>query len=179
MQNERTKFVSDKKIEKSRLINEMRLSKMSKRYGYLETLKGDIRKELEKRLQNKEEYKKLLKNLILQAMIKLMEPETTLRCLRNDVALIESLIKDCQNEFNQLVQKECKRTVDSKVKIDKDNFIEDKFLGGIVLTCLNGNIVVSNTIDSRIDFAFQEMLPEIREGLYPDPARNAHDAKRR
>lgn len=48
-------------------------------------------------------------------------------------------------------------------------------LGGIVLSCYDGRIVCSNTIDSRINFAFQEMLPEIREGLYPDPVRAAHD----
>ncbi|KAL4509219.1 hypothetical protein ABPG72_018150 [Tetrahymena utriculariae] len=179
MSSDRSKFIQEKKIEKSRLINEMRLSKMSKRYGFLENLKGDIRKELQNRLCNKEDQKKLLKNLILQAMIKLMEPETTLRCLRNDVAVIEGLIKECQTEFNQLVQKECKKIIDSKIKIDKDNFLDENLLGGIVLTCLNGNIVVSNTIDSRIDFAFQEMLPEIREGLYPDPTRAAHDSKRR
>lgn len=52
----------------------MRLSKMSKRYAYLGELKEDIRTELQKKLKgSKEEYKKLLKGLILQAMIKLME----------------------------------------------------------------------------------------------------------
>lgn len=130
---------------------------MAKRFSLLENLRGDVRKELQKKLGNKEEYKKLLKALIIQSMIKLMEPEVELQCLRNDVALIESLIKDCQTEFNGLVYKECKKNIDSKIKINKEHFLDEKnpnLLGGIVLSCMQGKIVCSNTIDSRVEFAF-------------------------
>ena len=64
-QLDRSKFMSDKKIEKSRLFNDLRLAHMSKRFGLLDNLKIDIRAALQKKLQDKDEYKRLLKNLIV------------------------------------------------------------------------------------------------------------------
>lgn len=41
-------------------------------------------------------------------------------------------------------------------------------IGGVVLTCLSGKIVCANTLENRLGLAFQESLPDIREGLFPD-----------
>lgn len=41
-------------------------------------------------------------------------------------------------------------------------------IGGVVLTCLEGKIVCSNTLENRLNLAFQESLPDVRNGLFPD-----------
>ena len=41
-------------------------------------------------------------------------------------------------------------------------------IGGIALTCLIGKIVCSNTLENRLNLAFQESLPDIRNGLFPE-----------
>ncbi|EGR30819.1 vacuolar ATP synthase subunit e, putative [Ichthyophthirius multifiliis] len=163
---------SQKKIERSSVINECRLKKMTRRYELLETLKIDVKKQLESLIQNKEQYKKLLKDLIIQAMIKLMEQNVELQCKKEDLDLIQSIIYECESNFNTLVIKECKlKNFNCKISINKDYFLNDKnknILGGVVISCYDGKIVCSNTLDARIEQSFQEFLPEIRNGLYPD-----------
>jgi V-type H+-transporting ATPase subunit E len=41
-----------------------------------------------------------------------------------------------------------------------------KCFGGVILTSEDGLIVCKNTLDSRIDLAYQHMLPSIREHLF-------------
>ncbi|EGR28598.1 vacuolar ATP synthase subunit e, putative [Ichthyophthirius multifiliis] len=171
-QNNMEKIISQKNIERSSVINECRLKKMTRRYELLQTLKLEVRKSLEIQIQNKEVYKKLLKNLIIQSMIKLMEENIELQCKKEDLYLIESLLYECEQDFNSLVIKECKKkSFNSKIKVNRDHFLDDKFknlLGGIVISCYDGKIVCSNTLDARIEQSFQEFLPQIRNGLYPD-----------
>jgi vacuolar-type H+-ATPase subunit E/Vma4 len=39
--------------------------------------------------------------------------------------------------------------------------------GGVVLHARRGKIVVSNTLDDRIELCYQEAIPEIRTTLFP------------
>jgi V-type H+-transporting ATPase subunit E len=41
-----------------------------------------------------------------------------------------------------------------------------KCFGGVILTSEDGLIVCKNTLDSRIDLAYQHMLPSIRANLF-------------
>jgi len=41
-------------------------------------------------------------------------------------------------------------------------------LGGIVLTAQQGTILCLNTIDARLDLAFQDSLPDLRRVLFPE-----------
>ena len=38
--------------------------------------------------------------------------------------------------------------------------------GGVIASCQNGNILVSNTLESRLDLLQESMLPEIRVLLF-------------
>ena len=44
-------------------------------------------------------YKKLLKSLIVQGLVKLMEPVVSVRCLKRDVDLVRSVLSDAENEY--------------------------------------------------------------------------------
>lgn len=41
-----------------------------------------------------------------------------------------------------------------------------KCFGGVILTNEDGLIVCKNTLDSRVELAFQQMLPVIRSNLF-------------
>lgn len=42
----------------------------------------------------------------------------------------------------------------------------EKCFGGVILTTEDGLIVCKNTLDSRVELAFQQMLPIIRKNLF-------------
>lgn len=76
------------------------------------------------RLSNNEaEYSNLLKNLLVQGLIKLIEPKVTLRCRQSDVSLLSSIIDDAVNEYkqsmlSQVADLEGKSDIPCKVSID-------------------------------------------------------------
>ena len=77
-------------------------------------------------------YKKLLKELILECMVKLLEKECFVKVRKADVNYVKSVIKDCESEFVKLMKKETKRDYECKLSILEDDFIEDEY-GGVIL----------------------------------------------
>jgi V-type H+-transporting ATPase subunit E len=51
-----------------------------------------------------EKYKALLKVLIKQGMIKLLEEQIEIRCLRNEERIVAEVINECQQEFNSICE---------------------------------------------------------------------------
>lgn len=44
---------------------------------------------------------------------------------------------------------------------------DKKCFGGLIVTNIQGDIIVKNTLDVRCDLAFQDSLPDIRQMLFP------------
>lgn len=91
-------------------------------------------------------------------MVKLMEKEVELSCLKKDLKLIEEIKGDCEKTFAELIKNECKGAVlNCKLNINKFHFLDDgdaKVCGGISLACFDGKIQCHNTVDNRIDLCF-------------------------
>ncbi len=60
----------------------------------------------------------MMKSLIVQGLVKMLEPVIKIRCLKEDAALIESIREECEQQFygellsNTVVDIKCKTTVD-------------------------------------------------------------------
>eukprot|EP00828_Plagiopyla_frontata_P048667 TRINITY_DN940_c0_g1_i3.p1 TRINITY_DN940_c0_g1~~TRINITY_DN940_c0_g1_i3.p1 ORF type:complete len:306 (-),score=57.26 TRINITY_DN940_c0_g1_i3:43-825(-) len=138
------------RIQKSSRINEIRIQKMNIRFELLTKLEEELIVSLKKKLQNEQAYKKFLKLLIIESLIKLMEENVELICLQQDVKLIKSIIPEAEKEFTNLIQKECKgRVINPKILISERKqleTIEKNSIGGIILTCNRGKIVCANTL---------------------------------
>ena len=93
-------------------------------------------------------YRDLLKNLLVQGLIKLYEKEVKLRCRESDVEVLDSVIGEAVAEYKKLMLEQCKALADRddikcKVSIDKKRFLpewdeinpEGKCLGGFLLLC--------------------------------------------
>ena len=48
---------------------------------------------------------------------------------------------------------------------------QDQGCGGVILYTENQRIVCPNTLYNRLDLAFEEFLPQIRQTLFPDANR--------
>ncbi|CAD8064734.1 unnamed protein product [Paramecium primaurelia] len=163
-------YTIEKRIQRSSKINQSRLSKMQARFELIQRLKEEIRQKMSKLIQDQSVYKELLKNLIIQGMIKLLEPRIELMCLEQDVQLIRTILVECQEEFTKIIQRETAKDFKTTLSINQSQYLTDKggkpILGGVVLSCANNRIVCSNTLDDRLELSLQEFLPDIRNGLF-------------
>jgi V-type H+-transporting ATPase subunit E len=115
-----------RKIQHSNLANASRLSILKARDDYVQTLKEEARKQLSILTQDQSKYKTILGNLISQGLFLLMEKDVTLRCRRNDSALVQQLIPEAINRYKQeLKQKDIKVSVDEKNFLPEDSLVFD------------------------------------------------------
>ncbi|CAD8059219.1 unnamed protein product [Paramecium primaurelia] len=163
-------YTIEKRIQRSSKINQSRLSKMQARFELIQRLKEEVRQKMTKLIQDQSVYKELLKNLIIQGMIKLLEPRIELTCLEQDVQLIRTILQECQEEFSIIIKRETTKDFKTTLSINQSQYLTEKqgkpILGGVVLSCANNRIVCSNTLDDRLELSLQEFLPDIRNGLF-------------
>ncbi len=103
-------------------------------------------------------------------MIKLMEEEIGLKCRKEDLSLIKSIVEESENEYTEIMQRETNTEYRTKVIINEAEFLtleDGGECGGIVLYTTNRRIVCPNTLKNRLDLCFEELLPEIRKQLFP------------
>jgi len=115
-------------------------------------------------------YTKLIRDLIIQGLIKLHEPKVQIIVRKQDLALVESILSSAVEEY----KKRSDRTAD--VTVSKETFLPpgpesttdeaNVCSGGIVLSSNEGKIICANTLDARLSMAFEQKLPEIRTLLF-------------
>ncbi|XWS49981.1 hypothetical protein CRYUN_Cryun12cG0049300 [Craigia yunnanensis] len=159
-----------KKIEYSMQLNASRIKVLQAQDDVVNAMKESASKDLLNVSRDHHVYKKLLKVLIVQSLVRLKEPAVLLRCRKDDVHLVESVLDSAKEEYA------------SKVNVHQPEiFIDSVHLppapshhnahgpfcsGGVVLASRDGKIVFENTLDARLDVAFRKKLPEIRKWLF-------------
>jgi len=180
------------KIKKSGVINKARVEKMNARNKVLMKMLDKAEVQVIKKFEeDPSSYEALMKKLIVQAFLKLMEQQVTVRCLERDVALVEKLLPSSKQLFREICKKELDFDFPIEAEIDKKRFLElrkihpkasadddegsqdparvpkneedKKCIGGVLVTTSDGAIVCKNTIDIRLDIVYQESLPVVRQ----------------
>ena len=116
-------------------------------------------------------------------MIKLLEKELLIRCRREDVEMLKELIPECEKEYQAIMKREVVQAelnddgtpavqIEYKTKLILNTDLplrpdEGGECGGVILTTTNERIVCNNTLKSRLDLCFEELLPHIRRLLFP------------
>ena len=85
-------------IEKSTKINSTRLTKMKERNECILNVKREAKDHLLKSVVSPEKfaYKQAMKSLIVQGMIKLIEPDVLLKVRKEDLNLVKELVPECE-----------------------------------------------------------------------------------
>jgi V-type H+-transporting ATPase subunit E len=182
---------AQKKIERSSRINSSRLRKMNSRNEVVMRILGDAEVELARRIEtDRGFYKELLRKLIIQSFISLLEHKITIKCLERDRQLIEEIIPGCVKEFQDLAKREMdveewplEAVIDNRGYLQLRNLkdVEEghergvhkadedkKCFGGIIVFNGDLSIICKNTVDARLELCFQDSLPPIRGLLFPD-----------
>lgn len=81
-----------KKVERSKQLNESRLRVLQAREDAMQALLRDAQESLAKLSKNPDAYKKLLQELILQAVYKLGDSQALVRCREVDAPLVQQIL---------------------------------------------------------------------------------------
>eukprot|EP00934_Nitzschia_sp_Nitz4_P000714 Nitzschia sp. Nitz4//scaffold29_size155292//117777//118752//NITZ4_002680-RA/size155292-augustus-gene-0.232-mRNA-1//-1//CDS//3329546514//714//frame0 len=173
IQDEFAKKEKDREIQeriaRSAEIGECRVKKMKVRDELLHNLLSEAGTKcaVVARGQN---YPQLLQKLIVQGLIKIEENEVIVFCRGEDVATIEKVLPEAIKEYVEIMKRESGITLAPKVTLnaDRSKDLKETSYGGVLLTALGGKIVCDNTMSSRLNLVYEELLPSIRAILFPE-----------
>lgn len=159
-----------RKIQSSNMLNQARLKVLKAREDNIKNVLDEARSRLSDLSGDQGRYNEILKGLILQGLCQLLEAEAVLRCREKDLALVQGMLPQCQEEL----QKAWGKT--SKISVDQNNFLPPDSTGGIILLAKEGKIRVISTLESRLEAISHKMVPEVRTALFgKNPNRRFHD----
>jgi len=115
-------------------------------------------------------YPQLLQKLIVQCLIKIEENDTVIYCRKEDAATVKKVLPDAVKEYIEIMKRESSITLKPNVTMnaEADKDLIESTHGGILMTALNGKIVCDNTMSSRLNLVYEELLPSIRAILFPE-----------
>ncbi|KAG8387453.1 hypothetical protein BUALT_Bualt02G0022900 [Buddleja alternifolia] len=159
-----------KKIEYSMQLNASRIKVLQAQDDLVNSMKESASKELLNVSKDNKTYKNLLKDLIVQSLLRLKEPSVLLRCRKGDVKLVESVLDSAKKEYAEKAKVAAPEIIVDSVYLppapSRDNEHGPSCSGGVVLASRDGKIVFENTLDARLDVVFRKKLPEIRKSLF-------------
>jgi len=173
-EKKRKEVASKKRIARSRLINNARFEQMRERDRILKELKVAVSEKLFD-VASHPKYTELVKMLIIQGLMTILEDKVEIRCRQGDAKIVESVLVDAVAQFKALVKKEVGLEPRVEVSINKNEWLAQAAAkgysgatcaGGVTLAARHGKIVCQNTLDARFERAYQELLPVTRSMIF-------------
>eukprot|EP00762_Andalucia_godoyi_P008252 ANDGO_03029.mRNA.1 V-type proton ATPase subunit E len=147
----------ERKIARSNDIKNCRLKVLKARDDVVNQVREECRSSLPMKPS-----RDILKNVIVQAVLKMRESEVKIRCRDVDVAEVQAVLATAQQEARQKLQNQTLTITLDSARISKD----DCKAGGVIATGYNDRISVNNTMDQRMELAFEQNLPLVRKVLF-------------
>lgn len=151
----------EKKISYSNAINSNRLKVLKARDDAVQNILEAARKQIAKSASGSA-YDALLKKLVVQGVQSLQEKDVDVQCRKSDLGAVKKAVKDAN--------------LGSSVTVNEKDFLPANSAGGVSVSALGGQICCDNTLDTRLDIAFQGMLPQIRVALFGRSASRKYDS---
>jgi len=173
VQDEFTKKEKDReiqeRIQRSAEIGQCKGKKMSVRDELLTSLTKEASSKC-KMVASGQNYPQLLQKLIVQGLIKIEELEVCVHCRKEDVDTIKKILPAAVKEYVGILEKESGIKLETNVTLNSDRTkdLPEDSNGGIKLTALDRKIVCDNTMSSRLDLVYMELMPSIRAILFPE-----------
>uniref|UniRef100_A0A0N4ZIC0 V-type proton ATPase subunit E n=1 Tax=Parastrongyloides trichosuri TaxID=131310 RepID=A0A0N4ZIC0_PARTI len=156
-----------KKIQASQMLNEGRLQILKAKEEYLNNVIEEARSQLDN-ISSSDQYEEILSGLIKQALFQMLEKDVILRCREKDISLIKKILPSCVEELQKQWGDYC------NVAIDTENYLPNNSAGGVEISAKGGKIMVSSTLESRLNLIARQITPQIRTALFGVNPNRAH-----
>lgn len=116
-------FISNK-ILISETRNSANLSKMRRRNELMDTLAKETLEDIKKFADpSNKEYQSLIKELIIQGMVKLLEPSCYIRIRQQDVQFVKNILPECEQQYEKLMKDQTERDYNCSLQIDESEYL--------------------------------------------------------
>jgi V-type H+-transporting ATPase subunit E len=123
-------------------------------------------------------YQELLQKLIIQGLLKLQETTVILLYRKEDEEMVEQASKEAVKEYKKLSGKDCNLSLEKSFYLppgpQSGGTPQECCHGGVLLSSRGSKILCTNTLDARLDQAYEQLLPQIRVELYGKNPNRAH-----
>lgn len=100
---------------------------MRKRHELMDKLAVEALEKIKEFAQpNNQTYKDLMKQLIVEGMVKMLEPTAIVRVRNNDVDFVKKLFPECEKIFKDLMMKETENEYKCTLELD-DKYLESEW----------------------------------------------------
>lgn len=125
MEKELEDYKTKMKIAQSQKMNKLRLEKLKVKIDCVNSVFEDAKNELIKKIKNNpDEYKKILKDLLIQGFIRLLDDKINVICKKEDYDVVKNILPEAKNEFLDKLKKEAKKSI----QLDEMEItLDDKF----------------------------------------------------
>jgi len=159
-----------KKIEYSMQLNASRIKVLQAQDDLVNSMKEAASKELLRISGEHHNYRELLKELIVQSLLRLKEPALLMRCREEDVNSVEHVLESAKEAYASTAEVHAPDVIVDNIYLppapSHHNAHALSCSGGVVLASRDGKIVFENTLDARLEVAFRKKLPQIRKELF-------------
>lgn len=150
-----------RRIGQSVQINKSRLQVLEARDRVLDEVREEVRNRLlPLSIQDSGNYRQLLERLILQSLFRLMDSKVSIRCRGSDREFVEQAMGRVREAFKEATGILVAITIDDKAPLSSN------CAGGVIVSSHSNRIVCDNTLETRLEHAFDRMLPAIRVRLF-------------
>lgn len=103
-------------------MNKLRLEKLKVKIDCVNNVFEEAKTHLIQRIRNKkDDYKNVLRNLLVQGFIKLLEENVNVICKKEDYDLVTSVVEEAKEKFLEMLSKESKKFKNFKMNVNVDN----------------------------------------------------------
>ncbi|EAA18253.1 ATP synthase subunit [Plasmodium yoelii yoelii] len=163
-------------INHSSAINKARLKKMCAKDQVFKEIYKISSDKLAELYKDKDKYKNLIIDLIIQSLYYIQEPHVIVMCREIDKSIVEGCLNEAAYKYTEKIKKQFNVTKNVKIELDKsgnylppppsENNEGTSCLGGIILTTPNRKINCDNTLDLRLKLAIEHCTPEIKRMFF-------------
>ncbi|XP_021849491.2 V-type proton ATPase subunit E-like, partial [Spinacia oleracea] len=153
--------------EYSMQLNASRIKVLQAQDDLVNSMKEEAAKELLRVSGDHHHYKRLLKELVVQSLLRLREPSVLLRCREDGVHLVEHVLNSAKEEYAEKAEVDTPEVIVDSIHLPAGPIHHKAHglhcSGGVVLASRDGKIVFKNTLDARLEVAFRKKLPQIKK----------------
>jgi len=159
-------LVLEQKIEYSKRVNEARLLVLKEREKLMKKTQEKTFEKLAGLKGNKKTYELLMKNLIVQGLIRMDEKMVEIQVVKDDLEAARSVFEEAGRIYIKIMKDEANKVVTVDLKLDDNDFLPAGMVGGVMLKARKGKIVLDNTLQSRLKVAAGTLMPILRGKLF-------------
>jgi len=166
------------RIERSKKKNDARVEQMRERDKIMKKVKEEVASELAAVSKNAK-YPDLLRYLIAQGLMIITENKVDVQCRKEDESIVRAQLPAAVKLYTDFIKDNTGVTPVVKVALSNEWLAPGPVkgtkavscAGGVVLSARNGTIVCKNTLDSRLDLCFENLVPQVRGLLFGERAK--------